>query len=150
MTNTKKKTLVFSAVVLILAVLAFLFVFHLPETWRWSGVTRANGAGEEQTAFEISLDLKLWKRLFSHDRLTGTVVIDGSEYVLHKPANDPKHPEVAIFVRKSNLMSPSDWLKDYMKAENFSGSSKHVLLTRIQADPTEEVNSHVDFFEFDF
>ena len=150
MQSAKKKTVIASVVVLFLAVLAFLFVYHLPETWRWSGMKRWDGWKEGQPEFDITLDLKCWKRLFAHDLLKGTIIIDGAEYVYHAPANDPNHPEVALFVRKSGLGSATAWLNDFVRAESFSGRSNHLVITRFRQTPEAETDFAVESFVFDF
>ena len=147
MENTKKRIIIVSIVVLILAV---LFVYHLPETWQWSGMKRWDGWKEGQPEFEITLDLKCWKRLFFHDLLKGTIIIDGAEYVYLEHANDPNHPEVAMFVRKSKQSSATEWPKDFVKVENFSGLSNHAVITRIRPTQNAETNSSVVIFVFDF
>jgi hypothetical protein len=150
MQSAKKRIVIISAIILILAVLAFLFVYHLPETWQWSGMKRWDGWKEGQPEFDITLDLQCWKRLFSHDLLKGTVIIDGEEYVYHAPANDPEHPEFALFVRKSLLGSPTEWLNDYVRAEFFSGRSNHLVIERFRLTPEAETDFAVESFVFDF
>ena len=150
MQSAKKRIAIISAIILILAVLAVLFVYHLPESWQWSGMKRWDGWKEGQPEFNITLDLKCWKRLFSHDLLKGTIIIDGAEYVYHAPANDPNHPEVAMFVRKSKQSSPTEWLNDFVRVQNFSGRSKHVELWRIRETPDAETDSAIEIFVFDF
>lgn len=148
--QSRKKKITIAAAVLLLAVLAFLFVLHLPQSWTWSGPKRWIGADGEQPEFDITLDLKCWRRLFSHDLLKGTVVIDGVEYVYHAPANDPDHPEVSVFVRRSKLGSPTEWLNDAVRAYNFSARTKHAVVTRSRTDPTGEYDLISEVFEFDF
>ena len=150
MQSAKKKILIVSAAVLLLAVLAFLIVFHLPVSWRWSGTKQWIGAGEDQPQFDFTLDLKCWRRLFSHDLLDGTIVIDGEEYVYHAPANDPEHPEIAVFVPVSKLGSPTEWLNDYVQAQMFSARLKHAVIIRNRKDPTGKVSVITEEFEFDF
>ena len=153
-TGTKKKIIVALAVVLIFAVLAALFVWHLPENWRRSGVKRWSGWKEGDPEYEITLDLQCWKRIFSHDLLKGTIVIDGEEYVYHAPANDPEHPEISLFVPKAKVSSPDEWLKDYVHAQNFVAGRKHLILIRIRQAPAESdadtISEWFEFFESDF
>ena len=154
MQSAKKRIAIISAIILILAVLAVLFVYHLPESWQWSGMKRWDGWKEGQPEFNITLDLNCWKRLFSHDLLKGTIVIDGEEYVYHVPANDPEHPEVSLFVPKSKVSSPDEWLKDYVHAQNFVAGRKHLILIRIRQAPAESdadtISEWLEFFESDF
>ena len=78
MTDNKRKiTLI--AVLVIVALAAFLFVYHLPRTIRWTGTADSYVNGET-AASSIELDLRVWSKLFREPESTGAVTVDGMRY----------------------------------------------------------------------
>ena len=82
MENAKKRIIIVSVVILIFAVLAFLFAYHLPEKIEATvRVMPEFGVAElADREMEITLRLTRWKMLFSADRLAGSVSVDSIEY----------------------------------------------------------------------
>ena len=93
MQSAKKKILIVSAVLLILAVLLFLCIYHLPEKIETTvRVTPEFGVAElADREMEITLRLTRWKLLFSEDELAGTVTVDGVEYVKNDGWRTPNY-----------------------------------------------------------
>ena len=93
MQSAKKKILIVSAFLLILAVLVFLCIYHLPEkietTVRVMPETASKELAEQE--MEITLRLTRWKLLFSEDQLKGSIVIDGVEYVKNDGWRTPNY-----------------------------------------------------------
>ena len=121
MGNAKKRIIIVSVVILIFAVLAFLFAYHLPEKIETTvRVTPEFGVAElADREMEITLRVKRWKMLFSADRLAGSVSVDGIEYSKAQgwrlpnqfhtphPATDGK----AHIVTQQEVL---DWMQNYV------------------------------------
>ena len=108
-------------VVLILAVLAFMFVYHLPE--KIEATVRATPEiGVEELAdreMEITLRVKRWKMLFSADRLAGSVTVDGIEYSKAQGWRLPNqfhtpHPETDGTAHIVPPQEVLDWRQNYV------------------------------------
>lgn len=120
-----------SAVFMLIVV---LFLYCRPEKIALSGVMRS----AEEIEAQITLDLRIRRGIFTQDRLSGTVTIDGETYVSHKPANDPAHPEAAVLVPEAKKASPAEWRDDYVTVEGFTaGDAAHLLITRHRGGTAE-------------
>ena len=92
MEKKKKRILVLSVCAVLLA--AFLILYHLPRTIRWTGTAESYVNGESAAA-SVELDLRLWRKLFREPEITGSVTVDGTRYEdagAYKYADDPFVP----------------------------------------------------------
>ncbi|MCR4904457.1 MAG: hypothetical protein K6A33_00130 [Clostridiales bacterium] len=119
----------------VLMLIVVLVLYCRPEKITLSGTMRS----AEQTEAEIALDLRVWKGIFTQDRLSGTVTVDGETYVSHKPANDLAHPGAAILVPEAKKASTAEeWRDDYVTVEGFTaGGAEHLLITRHRGGTAE-------------
>ena len=80
-----KRRIIITVSIPILAVLAFLIVYHLPQTLRWTGsaeVCPFPGTGKDiGTSSELVIDLQMHRRFFGDPSFTGSVTVNGKRYV---------------------------------------------------------------------
>ncbi len=77
MEKKKKLILVLSVCAVLLA--AFLILYHLPRTFRWTGTAESHVNGVD-AASELEVDIKIWPKLFREPEITGSVTVDGNRY----------------------------------------------------------------------
>ncbi|MBR5366542.1 MAG: hypothetical protein IK132_09915 [Clostridia bacterium] len=77
MEKKKKRLLVLSVCVVLLA--AFLIVYHLPRTIRWMGTAQSHVNGIDAAA-ELEIDVRMWPKLFREPDFTGSVTVEGKRY----------------------------------------------------------------------
>ncbi|MBO7404094.1 MAG: hypothetical protein J6V24_03950 [Clostridia bacterium] len=77
MAKKKKLILVLSVCAVLLA--AFLILYHLPRTFRWTGTAESHVNGVD-AASELEVDIKIWPKLFREPEITGSVTVDGNRY----------------------------------------------------------------------
>jgi len=77
MEKKKKRLLVLSVCAVLLA--AFLIVYHLPRTFRWTGTAQSHVNSIDMTS-ELEIDVRMWPKLFREPDFTGSVTVEGKRY----------------------------------------------------------------------
>ena len=78
--KTGKIRILLCAVILAVPLIIFLVVYHLPRTLQWTGwaETAPDSIG---TSAELSVDLRMYPKLFGEPSITGSVIVNGKRYV---------------------------------------------------------------------
>ena len=83
MGKKKKRILVLSVCAVLLAM--FLIVYHLPQTFQWTGraeICPFPGSGKDSIGTgELAIDLQMHRRFFGDPSITGSVTVNGKRYV---------------------------------------------------------------------
>ena len=111
MEKTKKRRIILIVCVGLLT--AFLILYHLPRTIRWSGTAESFVNGEA-AASSVELDLRLWPKLFREPGITGAVTVDGMRYEDIHQYNYADNPFVPVSLKDNIAGKQSAVYDDYI------------------------------------
>ncbi|MCR5683021.1 MAG: hypothetical protein K6G29_11290 [Clostridiales bacterium] len=111
MEKKKKRLLVLSVCVVLLA--AFLIVYHLPRTIRWMGTAQSHVNGIDAAA-ELEIDVRMWPKLFREPGITGAVTVDGMRYEDIHQYNYADNPFVPVSLKDNIAGKQSAVYDDYI------------------------------------
>ncbi len=130
MEKKKKRILVLSVCAVLLA--AFLIVYHLPRTIRWTGTAQSHVNGVDAAA-ELEIDVRMWPKLFREPDFTGSVTVDGVRYEdLRMDSRFVKHPFVPASRKAEIAENRSEAYSDYLalRLERWTGTEMLTVYKR--------------------
>ncbi|MBQ3637710.1 MAG: hypothetical protein II953_05040 [Clostridia bacterium] len=126
---------------------AFLLIFyHLPRTFRWTGTAESHVNGVDVTS-ELTIDVRMWPKLFREPDFTGSVTVDGVPYEdLRIDSRFVKRPFVPASRKTEIAENRSKVYDDYLslRLERWTGEDMLTIFARSGGITKEAPMGRVD------